>query len=46
MTYMGIDPGYTQVIYRSTPPPAPDAATDRRLGHGRESAGRQAGVRR
>jgi large repetitive protein len=26
-TYMGIDPGYTQLLYRSTPPPAPDAAT-------------------
>jgi len=24
-TYMGIDPGYTQLLYRSTPPPAPDA---------------------
>jgi large repetitive protein len=24
-TYAGIDPGYTQMIYRSTPPPAPDA---------------------
>jgi large repetitive protein len=41
MTYAGIDPGYTQVIHRSTPPPPPDAApSDASVGEANPLAGR------
>ena len=41
MSYAGIDPGYTQVINRNTPPPAPDAApTDASVGDANPLAGR------
>jgi MYXO-CTERM domain-containing protein len=43
MSYMGIDPGYTHVLNRSTPPPAPDAGpTDAGSGEANPLAGRPA----